>query len=328
MNPKSRPVISVLTPTWNRAPFLSRVWDGLSRQTFRDFEWIVCDDGSTDRTGEALASLRAVVTVPLTIVRASIHIGKTRMDNEGIRRARGEFTLWNDSDDVLVPNALERLLATWVSIPEIDRDEYVGITALCGDDRGVISTPLPFPGAFDTSWNELRLKFRVDGDMLYFVRSDLLRSCRFPEVDFVVPEQIVWSVFGDRRTRVCSEVLKRVQYGAPNAISFSSRMEYCRGRAYAIATIERNLRSCVRTARQRKWAATTFLRCCIHGEVSLFDALELWGNNSSTSDLLSLLPAAMILAAKDAVQRRVRRTHRQFEAAARCVIVTAEGSRE
>lgn len=42
--------ITVFTPTFNRASTLHRVYDSLARQTYRDFQWIVIDDGSTDET--------------------------------------------------------------------------------------------------------------------------------------------------------------------------------------------------------------------------------------------------------------------------------------
>ena len=44
---------TVLTPTYNRAGTLHRVYESLSRQTFRDFEWVVVDDGSTDNTHDS-----------------------------------------------------------------------------------------------------------------------------------------------------------------------------------------------------------------------------------------------------------------------------------
>lgn len=324
MRQLNRPSISVLTPTWNRGAFLDRVWLGLSAQTYRNFEWIICDDGSSDETPQVLERLRERVTVPLTIIRASTHIGKPRMDNEGVRHSRGEFVLWNDSDDVLLPNALDRLMATWNSIPESDRENYVGITALCGDRRGVISTALPLPGEFDTTWNDLRLKSKIDGDMLHFVRGDLLKTLPFPEIDFVVPEQVVWSRLGHMKTRVCPEVLESKQYNAPNAISFTKKMAYCRGRAHAIAAIERNLSSYSRTNWQKRWALITFLRCCMHGEIGVAESRRLWGRNSTTSELLAMLPVATLLAAKDIAQGRVRRTHRDFETANRTVTMTVQ----
>ena len=76
----SRPLISVLTPTWNRANYLQRVWEGLCSQTYKDFEWIVANDGSTDETEATLRDLAERSNFPIIFINSSVHIGKARMD--------------------------------------------------------------------------------------------------------------------------------------------------------------------------------------------------------------------------------------------------------
>jgi hypothetical protein len=71
--------------------------------------------------------------------------------------------------------------------------------------------------------------------MLQMTRADLLKRFRFPEVDFVVPGGSVWTSVSHLKVRVLPEVLKIIEHRAPNAISFSDKQEYCRGRAYAMA---------------------------------------------------------------------------------------------
>jgi len=275
-----QPLVSILTPTWNRADYLDRVWNGLDSQTYKHIEWIVCDDGSIDNTATKLIELREKSTFPVIIISASCHIGKSRMDNEAVAAARGEFILWNDSDDYLLPQAVEQLVATWRSIPDGDRNDFVGVTALCGNEQGVISTKLPVEGVFDTTWNELRAKSEVTGDMLYFTRSRLLKENPFPEVDFLVSEGVVWTLIGNLKPRVLPEILKVVQYGAPNCISFSDKMEYCRGKAHAMAILRKNLKNFPKHLTAQLWELTTFIRYCIHGEIGLGEAIRLWGRDS------------------------------------------------
>lgn len=49
-------MITVFTPTYNRAYIIENLYKSLQRQTFKDFEWLVIDDGSTDNTEELFAS--------------------------------------------------------------------------------------------------------------------------------------------------------------------------------------------------------------------------------------------------------------------------------
>ena len=312
-----------MTPTWNRAAYLDRVWNGLNSQTYKHIEWIVANDGSSDETELIVRELAARSGFPVTLITASVHIGKARMDNESIAQARGEFILWNDSDDYLLPHAIEKLVATWNSIPEADRTDYVGVTALCAKENGVIcstSTPTPQMGYFDTTWNDPKNK--LISDVLNLTKSCALKACPFPEVDFVIPEAVTWGTLGDRRVRVLSEALMIKEYRAPHAISFSGKMEYCRGRAYAIAITDRPLRTDTWSVTTRMWRLITYIRCSLHGEVSLRDQLLLWADNTTRVNFFMMMPMGYLLALKDRLQGKVRRTHREFLVASKQVCIT------
>lgn len=315
------PLVSVLTPTWNRAKYLRRVWEGLCGQTYKYFEWIVANDGSTDETEATLRDLAARSNFPIIIINASVHIGKARMDNEAIAQAHGEFILWNDSDDYLLPSAIERLVASWNSISKSKQDEYVGVTALCAAGTEIL-TPLPPIIPLDTTWNDLAGIHHINGDMIFFTRTRRLKENPFPEVDFVIPEGVIWSTIGNEKTRLLQEVLKVVEYRTPNSISFSGKMEYCRGRAYALAISVRNLQYYPRSLKSRLWELVTYIRYSLHGEISLRSQMRMWGDNSSSSLFLLLWPMGCLFALKDQLQRKVRKTHREFLAATLSVKIT------
>ena len=139
------------------------------------------------------------------------------MDNEAIARARGDFVLWCDSDDVLEPQAVDRLLSTWRSIAEAERSEFVGVTALAATQEGVIVNPFPDVDHIDVSWNDLAEVHHVSSDMIYMVRSEEMRGNPFPEVDLVIPEGVVWNAIGYRKTRsetrfcFASNIARRMQ---------------------------------------------------------------------------------------------------------------------
>jgi glycosyltransferase involved in cell wall biosynthesis len=315
--PGERPLVSVLTPTWNRAKFLERVWRGLEKQSYENFEWIVCNDGSSDDTEVTLRQLLRNSRFPIFVISADRRVGKARMDNEAVAVARGHFIVWNDSDDVLVPGALEQLVDAWESIPRSERDRYVGITAFCSDPDGKPLTPFLDEMPLDSTWDELTTKYVATQDRVYFVRSDLLKRNPFPEVDFVIPESSVWCLLGNLKTRVVPKTILVKQYGAPHGISFSGLMEYSRARAYALAISENQSTRTDYRWQQRLWRLLTFIRYSVHGEIPLHGASRLWTPVGSTALFWAVLPAAVVLAAKDAGERKVRKTHREFEQAAK-----------
>ena len=83
--------------TLNRAHVLHRVYDSLRAQTFRDFEWLVVDDGSTDGTGALVAAWRAEADFPIRY-RYQENRGKHVACNRAVAEARGRFFLTLDSE--------------------------------------------------------------------------------------------------------------------------------------------------------------------------------------------------------------------------------------
>jgi glycosyltransferase involved in cell wall biosynthesis len=96
--------ISVVIPTRNRCDSLKRAIKSVLNQTFRDFEIIVVNDGSTDNTSEYLSSLKEPL---LHSIELSTNSGGGSARNEGIENARGSFTAFLDDDDEWEPSKLQ-----------------------------------------------------------------------------------------------------------------------------------------------------------------------------------------------------------------------------
>src|SRR5215469_13100509 len=108
------PRITVITPTYNVAKYVGEAIDSVLRQTFRDFEYIVVDDGSADRTVDEIRK-RASEDERVRLVEAS-HAGSANARNVGVSQARGEFIAFLDGDDRWHPRFLERQLALLESV--------------------------------------------------------------------------------------------------------------------------------------------------------------------------------------------------------------------
>ncbi len=94
--------VSVLLPTYNQAKHLPAALDALDKQTFRDFELIACDDGSTDETADILNGRCWVVT-------HSENKGTAEAINSARVFARGQYITWVSSDNVMHSDWLARL---------------------------------------------------------------------------------------------------------------------------------------------------------------------------------------------------------------------------
>ena len=105
----SRYRITVCTPTYNRAYIIENLYRSLQMQTFRDFEWLLIDDGSADHTKELFDTwCRTESRFTIRYVRKE-NGGKHTAVNEGLRIAKGEIFFVVDSDDVLTADALEKI---------------------------------------------------------------------------------------------------------------------------------------------------------------------------------------------------------------------------
>lgn len=109
------PLVSVVIPTYNRAGIICETIDNVFQQTYRDFELIVVDDGSTDDTQSRLLQYGNRIQV----IRQE-NRGPAVARNRGARAARGEILAFQDSDDLWMPTKLERqvsVLETDSSLP-------------------------------------------------------------------------------------------------------------------------------------------------------------------------------------------------------------------
>ena len=101
------PRVSVIIPTYNRAALVKEAVASVLAQTYRDFELLVVDDGSTDGTLEALAAFGGKIRVLASPDRGGVSAAR----NAGIAAAQGEWLAFLDSDDLWLPEKLARQMA-------------------------------------------------------------------------------------------------------------------------------------------------------------------------------------------------------------------------
>ena len=122
---KKPPLITVGVSAFNRKAYLEESLRSLECQTFRDFEIIVVDDGSTDGTGEMMRE-----KFPGIRYLYQENRGDAAAKNKVAENARGRYLVFNDSDDLFLPDALERLYAPLSDDPfSCSYGQYITINA-------------------------------------------------------------------------------------------------------------------------------------------------------------------------------------------------------
>lgn len=190
MNDKDRcevtdPILfTVFTPTYNRRHTLDRVFDSLQRQTFRSFEWLVVDDGSTDATAELIQEYQRRADFPISY-HYQKNAGKHAAWNRAVGLAKGDLFLVLDSDDSCVPEALHVFQETWKAIGA--SGDIAAVVALCRDESGkVLGSRFPLTLSDHIT---MTLRHRLRGEKWECWRTLVLKRFSFPEgVPGLLPE--------------------------------------------------------------------------------------------------------------------------------------------
>lgn len=134
---RSKPILTIFTPTYNRAHTLPRLFESLNGQTYKDFEWLVINDGSSDNTGYLFDEwLKHDHGFEVNYVEVE-NGGKNRAINQGLRLARGRYFMILDSDDMLTSDAVEFIINSFNQVA--DSEEFIGLS---GKKGGLDGAPL------------------------------------------------------------------------------------------------------------------------------------------------------------------------------------------
>ncbi len=182
---------TVFTPAYNRKELLYRLYESLVEQTSKDFEWVIIDDGSTDGTDDMIASIKED---RFSIIYKKVENGgKHRAINRGLDIAEGEVFAIVDSDDYLLPNAIETIKARF---SEIDGEEkkFAGVALLKSfSETEAVGTS--FSGEWVDAKTTERPKYNINGDKFEVFYTDVLKENKFPEIEGenFMTEAVVWN---------------------------------------------------------------------------------------------------------------------------------------
>lgn len=212
---------TVFTPTYNRVLTLHRVYNSLKVQTYRNFEWLIIDDGSSDDTSNLVKNWQEENLFPIRYFYQK-NSGKHVAFNRGVEKANGELFLSIDSDDSCLENALERFKYHWDTISEHEQETtFSAVTCLCQDEKGkVIGDYFPSTAIYSNDL-EIRYRYNVTGEKWGFHRTKVLKEFPFPEIDGqrFIPENLIWFNIAQKyKTKFINEPL-RIYFSGTNQLT-------------------------------------------------------------------------------------------------------------
>ncbi|MCI8660514.1 MAG: glycosyltransferase family 2 protein [Lachnospiraceae bacterium] len=188
-------IVTILTPTYNRGTILEQLYDSLCRQSDKDFEWLIVDDGSTDHTKELCENWCQKADFQVRYVWQK-NGGKHRALNRGIPLAQAPFIYIIDSDDYLTDNAME-YIKKWTKNVQKD-PKCAGVSGTRINKKGQIIGQYPQGRSYIDATDIRRRQAGLEGDKAEVYRADILKKYPFPEFkgEKFLSECAVWNRIG------------------------------------------------------------------------------------------------------------------------------------
>lgn len=233
--------LTIFTPAYNRRHLLPRLYNSLCSQQFRDFEWLVVDDGSTDGTAELISQYITENKIRISHV-GKENGGKHTAHNIALQHARGEYFFTVDSDDWLPADALDRLKRLIDCKKSIlERDNLAGIIALKSyQDGDIIGRPFSKEN-FTTTLYDLEHSGN-NGERSIIFKTAIIKPYPFPIIsgERFMPESVIYDRIGQAHSFfISNENFTVCEYQPEGLSSNPRRLMYNNPGALAIYFIQR-----------------------------------------------------------------------------------------
>lgn len=168
-------LITIFTPTYNRANFLPRLYESLKRQTRKDFIWLVVDDGSIDNTRDLIKSWMGEHIIDIRYIFKE-NGGKMRAHNVGVQECETELFMCLDSDDYLTDYCVESIYKNWNN-----HRNNLKVSAMVAYRNMIGMPPSYFPKCEYATLQHINETYK--GETALSFRTKVLKANLFPEID-------------------------------------------------------------------------------------------------------------------------------------------------
>ena len=234
-------MITLFTPTYNRAHLLSRLYNSILMQDVIDVEWLIVDDGSIDDTEALIENFQKESIINIRYYKKS-NGGKHTAINFGLQNAKGELFFIIDSDDVLAENALKIIKTHYQSIK--NNDNICGIVGLSQYiDKQEIVGDFFLRDDWEVSFADIYLKYHLKGDKSVAFKTEVLKKYPFPEKQGIrfVFEAVVWHEMSKKyNVLALNKIVQFVEYQKSGVSDSSFKKWYIQSLAFSFFHLIKN----------------------------------------------------------------------------------------
>ena len=191
-------MISIITPTFNRAYTLERLFNSLLGQSCKEFEWVIVDDGSLDETSNIVNTFIEKNLLNIKYIYQE-NQGKPSALNNGIENSVGDYIFPVDSDDILVSDCIDTIRKR-IEFHKSKSHSFSGLCFRKGDLTGVaLGKIIQDENLEFIHCNATDIKNFFQIDMAYCFKKEYMVSNKFPSFnnEKFVPELFIWNKITD-----------------------------------------------------------------------------------------------------------------------------------
>lgn len=171
-------ILTIFTPTFNRAYILPDSYNTLKEQTCKDFIWVIVDDGSTDNTEELVKKWITEGTISIEYYKTE-NRGKPSATNLSIEKCHTPLWVCLDSDDHFGVDAVETIIKDYLKVK--DEGTYGGIVGNMFTENGDIFDGQCLPNDIENIKDlDIRYKYGVYSNLLHVFWTDVLKQYQYP----------------------------------------------------------------------------------------------------------------------------------------------------
>ena len=308
--PDFRYKFTVFTPCYNSEKFIFRVFDSLMNQTFKNYEWLVINDCSTDNTAQIIEEYISKADFDIQFFNLTKNQMLTKNYNLAIKNANGEFFMPLGHDDALRSNALQTFLNYWEKIPEADKNHFSGVSCTCIDQNGKLIGDLYPESPYFSDFFQTVYDLKIKGEKQGFMKTEIMREFPLPELDVFIPEGLVRHFIGEKYKTLYINDSLRIYYINQSHESLcstaSKTIKYPKGICfYSLCLLNRYFK---RVDKKYFLKIKTILKYCrmsVHLKIKLKNSAEEIKSPVYKFAFLMLYPVIILITIRDRILRYI-----------------------